>query len=552
MKPFIKIFLSFSAIIFFLSSCSKKNEVGKMIPSDALFVAQVNVKSLGTKVSWNEIKETSIYKKMLGDSAEDEWKSKIMDNPSSTGIDFDDGLVFFAVKHPGEQYVAAEGKIKNEKDFENFNKNLDPSQTLKKVGDINIFTLKNKSVVGWNDGRFVYVSSPKLPAKMEMGNGASAENTDLTAICTKLFSLKSDSSLAGNDKFKSLLNENGDAHIWQNTEAMVNSSASLGMLGMLKLDAFTKDNISTFTINFDNGKIDVAQKMFLSKDLTDIVKKYMGNSIDMQMIKKIPSQNVFGLLALNFKPEGITELIKLTGADGIVNSYAQQYGFTLDDFSKATDGNCLLSFSDLKMKKDSTAMGPDNMPQDYRSLLPGFNFLFSTGIADKASLQKLIGAVKKMTGPMSDSAVNFVTNDKLFAVSNNNSYASQYLNSTADNKYPFTDQISGHPVAFFLDLHQLMTQFSTMKKTESSKVAMLDLALKTWDNILSTGGEFKDNGFNFTTDINLINKDTNSLKQLTNYLDQMYTMHEEEKAQFPKNGPALDSLLKVPPVDTVK
>jgi len=81
---------------------------------------------------------------------------------------------------------------------------------------------------------------------------------------------------------------------------------------------------------------------------------------------------------------------------------------------------------------------------------------------------------------------------------------------------------------------------------------MLDLALKTWDNIISTGGEFKDKGFTFTTDINLINKDTNSLKQITNYLDEMYKMREEEKAQFPQNGPALDSLLQVPRVDTVK
>lgn len=542
MKSFLKIFFSLCTLIFLLSSCSKKNEIGKMIPSDALFVAQVNIKSLSSKVSWNEIKQTSIYKKMHADSAGGEWKSKILDNPSSTGIDFDDGLVFFAVKHPGEQYAAAEGKIKNEKDFESFNKNFDPSQTVRKEGDIKILTLKDKNVVGWNDDRFVYVMNPQFRGGMAMESGASDNvNTDLSAVCVKLFSLKSDSSLAGNDKFKSLLSENGDAHLWQNTEAIVNSSASMGMLGMLKLDAFTKDNISTYTINFDKGKINVAQKMFLSKDLTDIVKKYMGNSINMQMIKKIPSQNVFGLLAFNFKPEGITEVIKLTGADGIVNSYAQKFGFNLDDFSKATNGDWLISFSDLKLNQDSGNFNPT-----------GFNYLFSAGISDKTSLQKMVDAAKKMTSLMNDSAANFAINDKIFAISNNNSLSSQYLNSSADNKYSFADKISGHPVGFFLDLHQLMTQFSDLKAAENSRKEMLDLALKTWDNIIYTGGEFKDKGFTFTMDINLLNKDTNSLKQLTNYLDQMYKMHQEEKAQFPQNGPALDSLLQVPNVDTVK
>jgi hypothetical protein len=541
MKSFLKIFFSLCVIVFFLSSCGKKNEVGKMIPSDALFVAQLNIKSLSSKVSWNEIKQTSIYNKMRSDSSGGEWKNKLLDNPSSSGIDFDDGVVFFAVKHPGEQYVAAEGKIKNEKDFETFNKNFDPSQTIKSQGNIKIFTLKDKNVVGWNDDRFVYVMNPKYHGRMGMENDASANtNTDLSAICVKLFSLKADSSLAGNDKFKSLLDETGDAHLWQNTEAIVNSSSAMGMLGMLKLDAFTKDNISTYTISFDKGKIAVAQKMFFSKDLTDIVKKYIGNSINMDMVKKIPSQNVFGLLAFNFKPEGITELIKLTGADGIVNSYAQQFGFTLDDFSKATNGEWLMSFSDLKLSQDSGRINPT-----------GFNFLFTTGISNKASLEKMVDAAKKMTPPMRDSAVNFVMNDKTFAVSNNNTFATEYLNSSANNKYSFADKISGHPVGFFLDLHGLLTQFSSLKVAENKK-DMLDVALKTWDNIISTGGEFKDNGFTFVSDINLINKDSNSLKQITNYLDQMYKIHEEEKAQFPQHGLAMDSLLMGPPVDTVK
>lgn len=542
MKSFLNILFSFCAIIFLLSSCGKKNEAGKMIPSDALFVVQVNLKSLGNKVSWDEIKQTGIYQKMHSDSSLSEWKNKILDNPSSSGIDFEDGLVFFVVKHPLEQYLAAEGKIKNEKDFETFNKNLDPSQSIKKQGDVNVIALKDRSVVGWKGDRFVYVMNPKYPESLQMETGASANaNTDLSAVCIKLFSLKSDSSLATNNKFGNLLNENGDAHFWQNTEAIVNSSPGMGLLGMLKLDAFTKNNISTYTVNFDKGKINVAQKIFVSKELADIVKKYMGSSINMDMVKKIPSQDVLGLLAFNFKPEGITELIKLTGADGIFNSYAQQLGFSLEDFSKATNGDWLVSMSDLKISKDSGKINPD-----------GFNLLFATGIADKASLQKMVNAATKITSQRNDTAVNFAMNDKTFAISNKNIFANEYLNSTADNKYAFADKISGHPVAFFLDLHQLLTQFSALKPKDTGRKEMLDMSLKTWDNIISTGGEFKDEGFTFTTDINLINKDTNSLKQITNYLDQMYKMQEEEKARFPENAPALDSLLAAPRVDTVK
>ena len=330
------------------------------------------------------------------------------------------------------------------------------------------------------------------------------------------------------------MNESGDVHVWQNTEAIIKSSSSLGMLGMLKLDAFTKDNVSTYTINFDNGKINVDQKTYASKELTDIVKKYMGNSINGDMIKNVPSQNVDGLLAFNYKPEGIVELIKLTGADGIVNTYAQQMGFTLDDFSKATNGDYLLAFTDFKFK--------DSLRR------PDFNYIFSAGISDKASLQKILDALKKTTSQMGkDTAVNYVMNDKTIAFASSNSFASQYLNGN-NNKFDFTDKLSGHPVGFYLDLHKILSEFSTLP-SDSDHKALLDQSLKTWNNIISYGGEFNDNGFKFHSEINLVNKDTNSLKQLNSYFDQMFLIHETKKD---KRTSRLDSLLVPPPIDTVK
>jgi hypothetical protein len=274
--------------------------------------------------------------------------------------------------------------------------------------------------------------------------------------------------------------------------------------------------------------------MYLSKELTDIVNKYMGKSINMDMIKNIPSQNVFGLLAFNFKPEGIVEMLKLTGADGIVNTYAQQMGFTLDDFSKSSNGDGVIAFTDFKMSPDSK---------------PDFNYLFSAGVGNKASLQKIIDAVKKTTTQMGkDSLVNYVMNDKIFVLANTNSFATQYLSGNSNNKYSFNDKISGHPVGFFLDINKILSQFSNLNGDKNDRKAMLDESLKTWDNIVSSGGEYKDNGFAFHTEVNLINKDTNSLKQLNNYFNQMYKLEETRKEQSTQR---LDSLLVPPPHDTV-
>lgn len=552
MKPLLKFLLVITSVIIAFSSCKKKNDTGKMIPGNALFVAQVNIKSLDNKLSWDEIQKTDWYKKAYSDSSTPEWRKKILENPSASGIDFDEGLIFFAAKDTTDYYIAAEGKLKSAKDFEAFNKNFDPAQTVTKDGSINLLVLEDKNVVGWNDDHFIYVMNPNTTSsqmyKWDGSDRAPDNNTtenrsaELTTLCKKLFSLKSSASLAENDQFSSLLKEPGDIHLWQNTEEIIKSAPSMGMLSMLKLDAFTKDNISTYTVTFDNGKIDINQKGYVSKELADVLKKYTGSSVNKDMIKNIPSQNVFGVLVFNFKPEGIKEFIKLTGADGLVNTYAQQMGFNLDDISKATDGNWLLAFSDFKI-------GNDSLKDEDKSNMPGLNYIFSAGIADKPSFNKIMDAIQKMGSQMGkDSMLKYVTNDKTFTFSNTISFANQYLSGN-NNKYDFTDKFSGHPVGFFLDIHQLLSGLSSMTSSSPDEKGLMDQSLKTWKNIIATGGEIKDNAFTFHTEINFIDQQANSLKQLNNYLNEMYKINEERKQQTNKR---LDSLLTPPPTDTIK
>lgn len=543
MKHFFRICLAFTTIVILFSSCGKKSETGKLVPSDALFVVKVNLKSLDQKLSWNEVKESPWFAKLNEDSATYPWKSKLLQDPSSSGIDFDEGLVFFVANQGTSKYAAAEGKLKSEKDFEQFNQNIDPSQKVSKEGDISILHLKDKSVVGWKGKDFIYVMdvnpNVNLAAFRDSSEGFQppvATPVDLASMLKHLYSLKQDSSLAGNDKFASLMKNNDDVMIWQNNDALLKSSQSMGMLGMLKIDAFIKDNFSTYSLNFENGKVSVDQKSYASKELTDIVKKYMGNSINMDMVHKIPSQDVIGLLAFNFKPEGIIELLKLAGADGIANTYAPQMGFTLDDVSKASNGDGILAFTDLKLN--------DGMNDSK------FNYLFAAGINDKASLQKIINAITKASSQLGkDSMVNYVMNDKTFVFANTNAFASQYLNGGSNSKYEFDSQISGHPVALFFDIHKVLAQFSTLDSTKNDRKAMLDESLKIWGNITAAGGEFKDGGFTFHTDVNLVNKDTNSLKQLNHYFNQMYLLDEGRKKDSEQK---LDSLLTPPPIDTVK
>ncbi len=268
------------------------------------------------------------------------------------------------------------------------------------------------------------------------------------------------------------------------------------------------------------------------------------------MIKKIPSQNVFGFFALNFKPEGIKELIKLTGMDGFLNMYSQQVGFTLDDFIKANKGNIMVAVTDLSINNKANSAGDTTVTGSMKK--PDMNVIFSVGIGDKPSFQKLTDAAKKITGDMghgNDTSISYGQNDKVFAVSNHQHFLNDYLAGNANNKFDFTDKLTGHPIGLFIDIHKILSAIAPEKAGNEDHKEMMDESLKLWDNIFITGGNFKDGGITGNTEINFMDKNTNSLKQLNHYFDVISKVEMAKKEKAGMNN--TDSLMVPPPMDTV-
>jgi hypothetical protein len=561
MKSFSSFIVGIISVSLLFSSCGKKNNVGSRIPKNALFVTYVNMNSMATHLSWDEIKQTDWFKKVYDNKETEGWRKKILDNPDSSGIDFKKGLIFFSQRISEDNYFfVAEGTIKDQKDFEQLNRNIDPSQPIKKQGDVNLLTLKDKSVLGWKDDHFAYVMNAKTPNPdiYTINDSTNSKlnspvvNEQLVAYCSKLFNLKSDSSLEKNEIFGGLLSLKGDIQVWQNTEEIVKSNPAKNMLGMLKLDAFLKDNFTTYSINFEDGKIETFVKNHFSKELTDILKKYVQGKINTDLINNIPSQNIDAIFAANFKPQGIVEMIKLTGADGLINSYIQQLGFSLDDFSKAGNGDLLVAISDLKLKTDSAEMQNDiaNKQKIDINFKPEFNYVFAAGISDKASLEKLVAAGLKLKQLTENKLpLSHDMNDKIFVISNTDSFAKLYL-AGAKNKFDLINKIQGHPVAVYIDLQKILTTIANGNGFKSDSALVFQQNLKTWKDFYITGGEYENDAFNSTAELNFMNNDVNSLKQLNTFINEIFKIHESQRSNdHIKN---LDSLLTPPPIDTVK
>ncbi len=545
--PFLS--LAILAVVIF-SSCSKTNKQGRYIPAKAGFVMLINGEALNTKLPWEEIKKNDWFKKMNTDTSMSAFTRSILDNPENSGINVKSDIMVFVVKDSSGAYTAVEGFVKDETKFKQFVMAGNKEAKESSKNGYTFFTDK-KSSVGYNKERFVYtVNMPGMgvttmpPVFDTTANSGMQElqyNRDMLAVTLSVFEQKEEASLAGDKKFTALVDNKSDACFWLNAQ-YINSIPSLGGMGaMMDLGKIYEGAVTAGTLNFNNGKIDLDLTSYAGKEMTELYKKYTGSSFDKTMVNNIPSQNLAGMFVFNFKPEGIKEFLKLLKLDGFANLGAGQIGFNLDDFVKANKGDIMIAVTDVKTD----------------SILPKFNFIFATSINDKPSFNKIIDAGKKLGGPMlSGNAmaekIAYSSNDKYFVLANDKATADAYLAGSSNKSVSVLDKISGGPFGGYVNFQYI---FNAMKPkvdaNDSLDIASFNATQKMWDNLIINGGNYKDGGITQHWEINLVDKNTNSLKQLNSYGGVMAGI-EEQKKERNKSLYNSDDVMPPVAVDTAR
>ena len=558
--------LFFGATVFLFASCTKNNTQGKLIPKEAAVVVRIDGKSLSSKLAWDEIKQNPLFKEIYSDSSLPATLKSLLDNPDNAGIDIKTDLLFFAVKDSIGSYIGFEGTVKNESTFKTFNQQITKSGADSEKDGVQ-FISKAPVCVGFTKEKFVYLFDAPQLAQMDRLSrrmmrdsiDISARSTrDIGATCKSIFALKESNSLAKDEKFTMLMKESGDVNFWINSEELSKGGASAAALAMVNLDKFYKGNITTATLNFDAGKIQMKAKTYASEEMLKLFKKYSGGKINENMIKRMPGKDVVAIMALNFKPEAIRDIIKMTGLDGLINVGIQKLGFTLDDFIKANKGDVFIGISDVVMKSDTNAYTFNGQNENITlSQKPTYNFVFATSIGDKEAFNKIVKAGKNIgQGFLSDSSIfpiAYNLNNNYFVMSNNRQNADQYLASATAN-FDFISKISGEPMGGYLNIQTLLKTVGAKAAKDSMAKVAYDASLAMWDNALWKGGNYSDGGINQTMEINLVDKTTNSLKQLNQYLAKFSDLYktvrrkqQEEKMAFEDFESASDAIDTIAP-----
>ena len=528
-----------SFVLIFTASCKKAGKTGLMVPKDAAVVVHINSASLSSKLSWEEISQTDWFKEMSKE-ADDSTAQKLLKDPGQSGIDTKADLVFYMKRQGRGGYMIFEGSIKDATTFESFNKEINKGAATVKDGDINYMTLEKSGMLAWNKSKFAYIADSPMPDMQQaFDKSSSFETYKFPADSLKKFgkdalTLESSDNLDSDSRFTSMINDGSDMHLWMNASNLYGNSLG-GMLSMMKFNLLLENNVSATSLNFDNGKIVMKSKGYYGKEMSKLLADYPAKPISKDILNRIPSPNVIGVVAMNFQPEGLKEFLKITGFDGMANGFLGRMNYSVDEFIKANKGEFLLAVTDLEMKtKEKTMeMGEGEAPYKYSTTEPDMKVLLATAVNDKAAFDKLIGIVLAETKGISSSntpEIHYKLDNNWFAASNSADHMNKFL-SGESTKNTVSEKISGHPIGFYVDIQKIIKSTESSVTDSSGKSAMT-ISHNMWQDIIATGGEYKDKALQFEMEVNLVDKNTNSLKQLNQYINNMYKINQEKKNKY--------------------
>jgi hypothetical protein len=557
--------------VFVAPSCGKKGggSTGLLVPDDAVMVFHINSKSLGSKLSREEIRQTNWFREMSTQVSDSNAK-KLFDDPSITGVDTDADFVVFLKKQGRSAYIAFEGSVKDAAKFGAFVKEHMKEGVEAKKGEFTSYTFSQKETTGgltWNKTNFVLMASFAMP---DMGNagmygkrrfddedkmqGSQALPIDsVIYYSTELLSLSKSKLLDKDDRFASLVKDGKDMHFWFNTEQYMRSMIGPSMITQLgNVSALFEGNASAMSANFDNGKITVDSKQFYGSKMSSLISKNQGKDIDDDLLGRIPSENVLGVLAINFKPDLIKDILDLTKLSSYADMALKQMELNnVESVLKAFKGEMLLAATDFSIshKVDSIERFDGTFYTD-SSTKPSVKWIFATSVNDKDAFAKLIHTFDKGGDLQSNGSVSHKMDNNWFTIGSSDDFINQFL-AGGKTKPAYADKIKGHPMGLYLDLQKIWPA-AMMDAKDSSARAAIDVSSKMWQDIVGYGGEFKDKALVFHAEINLVDKNTNSLKQLNAYLDTIYKIAKPQMDKWKNKDIVMDEEGIEPPPPPVE
>lgn len=500
MKLSPKSLLLLVTVVAVFASCKKSvPKQVKYIPKDATFVLGINTKSLYEKAGKGNISLDSVFNTFSKEAADpDVTKMKnAIGDLKDAGLDLSEQIYLFvktggSIMNGKSVSMATIALLKDASKFEAYLKKQKADVSIKKEAKYSYAALGNDFVAGWSSD--VAIISNVSGGRNAPGSYSSGEGTLSQAQLTTLFEQKDDESAGSISEFRDLVKESADAFFWYNSSSALDQ---VPMLGMTKISDLFKDAYTAGTINFEDGKIVADTKSYSSKALQDILKKHPSQDLDLKMVTQYPSSNIDGFVSFSFNPELLIDILKYSGFDGQANQVFGDLGFTATDVAKAFKGDIAAVVSDL-----SVITKPNPYYPAVTTKQPEVKFIFNAKVGDKASYEKVMGALEKK-GLISKSGneyritsfnvgVPYSIDDKNILFGLDSAVLQSYKAGNGNANLPddIKSKSSGQAAAVFIDINKILTAIPLDSGAKAEEVALMDKAKATFKNVSATTGHF--------------------------------------------------------------
>src|SRR6478735_1367868 len=407
MKKILQSALLLLSVTLVLSSC--KNNVpkeAKYIPKEANFVMVLDPEQMQDKLQKGGISvDTLIGRIFKHDSPDSKDRAHFNKMRDSAGVNWSNKLFLFMQQKTNpdksqSNVVSLVSGLKDVAKFEAFLKNDEhhKDKTIKKEKDYSYLTAgEGNTMLAWNDEQIIvtmYTHTQKavydtVAMTFRKPEPANTE-AEMKREVDHYFTQKVSESLADLKPFTDMFKEKADGYMFSNSNASVEALTNMMPLQIPKLEEMLKDNYTTATLSFEEGKIVAKSTSHFNKLLSGVMKQYSGPTVDLSMIENYPSQNINGFMLVAVNPEIVGGVLKQLEVEGLVNNALEKVGLSSQDLYKSLKGNISVIVSDLGMPD----FGPEpQMKHDEKSMMKTKSFvkmIVNAPIGDKASFTKLM------------------------------------------------------------------------------------------------------------------------------------------------------------------
>ena len=535
------IFIFLAMVLF--SACNRMPDHARYIPKDAVAVAGINLKGLGKKIAWNMITGSKLFKEMQKRIPEKNAKDAVS-GIEKAGIDAMNTFYVYVktdTRFKGGNRITGLVPLSDASQWETYVKQTFPQVDIKQHGERKEASLGSNMYVGWSKNLLIIINvMPTTADYFDPGADGSEQQAkpalDIVAISAEMdnaFNVTKENSIVGNKRFADLEMAGHDLTFWLNYDQLMSQYMSGNVaekMGVSFSNTLWKDAGFAAGFDFVKGKITGDMRYYLSPEMKDIGTELGAANTDKDILDRLPNQNMDLLMAIHVSPKGIKSIMEKMGILGLVNIGLGAEGLNADNVLDAFTGDMAIVMNDFSLHTENVRDSFMGQVVVHQNQKPSLSMSYVIKINKKEEFQKLLKLAKETGLPAMDNgfvypiddkdSIYIVINDQYLVVSNKYANATGFLKGNfKSQKMPeaIASQVSGHPVALYVDIQQLFKNIDASISHSPHDSAMIMESKKLLNNMSLAGGAFKDNAFEYHLDINFTNIDENSIIQLLDY-----------------------------------